>query len=204
MTDTLQRMTAELQRDLDRLLAERAEHQRKAEELDRTIAAFERVITYRTGDSLPISSMVTEHASIANATPSRRGDQQHLVLGEHIGEWRRKLRGLTHIQALTQIAKENDGIVAVRDAKRILLEAGLTQGKLRNVSSHIYHTLARSEDFERTAPGVFSLVEPVLGTPASAPHPPGQDFITIEAPDGSHKTSAEMEDDNKRGERWAY
>lgn len=179
MMDTRQQTTSTLMNELDRLRTEKIEYERKAARISQTIDAYEHVIADLTGAPLPGPSMPTESLPVEVAHV-RREDQQILPLPANTGEWRKKLRGLTHIEALIKIAKENDGVVRVADAKRILVDANLTTAKARNVSSHIYHTLARSERFERTDPGVFRLADPVMGTPASAPHPPGRDFITIE------------------------
>jgi hypothetical protein len=160
------------------------EFERRAADINSTITAYERVIAYRAGKSMPMSTALIEPQH-----DSELGRREQPSLSPHVsvGEWRKKLRGLTHIEALTRIAGENDGVVRVTDAKQILLDSGLTKGKLRNVSSHIYHLLSRSEKFERVEPGVFRLVEPigddlrVLGRSASSSQLSDNEFLIVES-----------------------
>ena len=73
--------------------------------------------------------------------------------------WAQKLHGKTQAEALVEIARENDGILRVTDAKRIFIGTGISKGKPKYLSGHIYHTLERSERWERVAPGTFKLLE---------------------------------------------
>jgi hypothetical protein len=73
--------------------------------------------------------------------------------------WAQKLKGLTQVQALVRMAQENEGVVRVRDARRIFMATGLAKGKPKYVGPHLYHILKDAEQFERVAPGTFKLVQ---------------------------------------------
>ena len=63
---------------------------------------------------------------------------------------------LSQMKALIEIAKANDGILVVSDARRLFIEAGLSKSKF--ISQGIYSRMNRSELFEHLAPGRFRLV----------------------------------------------
>ena len=68
----------------------------------------------------------------------------------------KKLRGLTHTEALIEIAKYNGGILKAQEAKVIMIGAGV----MRNTknSTHMVHgAIARSEAFERIGRGEYKL-----------------------------------------------
>lgn len=68
----------------------------------------------------------------------------------------KKLRGLTHTEALIEIAKYNDGVLKAQEAKVIMIGAGV----MRNTknSTHMVHgAIARSEAFERIGRGEYRL-----------------------------------------------
>ncbi|SRR5712692_1721683 len=70
----------------------------------------------------------------------------------------KKLKGLTHVQALVEIAKYNGGTLAAQEAKDIMIRAGV----MRNTknSTHMVHgAIARSEAFERIGRGEYRLIE---------------------------------------------
>lgn len=117
----------------------------------------------------------------------------------------RKIRGLTHPEALIMIAQENGGVLLTAPAKAIMLEAGLVRGNPKNALGHVFQLIKDSSRFEKFGyrfekinPGEYRLLpagfgvstqddsnaqeEPSLGTPASAPHPMGTDFITVDNP----------------------
>lgn len=116
----------------------------------------------------------------------------------------RQVRGLTHSEALIVIAQANGGMLLTAPAKAIMLEAGLVKGNPKNALGHIFQLLRESSRFEKHGywfqkirPGEYRLLSTdtnvsaqddsnmlmesaLLGTPASAPHPPGIDFISVE------------------------
>lgn len=116
----------------------------------------------------------------------------------------RKIRGLTQPEALIRIAQEQGGVLQTALAKAILLDAGLIRGNPKNALGHVFQLLKNPDRFEKFGyrfekikPGEYRLMpteskrpsqhdndqeELPLGTPASAPHLPGIDFITVESP----------------------
>jgi hypothetical protein len=81
-----------------------------------------------------------------------------------------ELMGKTARAALAIIARYNDGIVRITDAKAILVGAGILR-PTKNVWGAIYTTLTRSPEFEkvRNEKGTFRLVtNPVQATLSAA------------------------------------
>lgn len=78
-----------------------------------------------------------------------------------LDEWTQILDGLSQVEALIRIAERNGGLLRVRDARDILIHTGKTQGKPRNVPSHIYHVVKASGRFVKHEPGVFRLTDSV-------------------------------------------
>lgn len=73
---------------------------------------------------------------------------------EHSG-----LSGLTQSQALERIAKNNGGRFKVREAKRILLGAGLIK-TAKNANNIIFNVIQREDGkFVRVAPGEYELMK---------------------------------------------
>jgi hypothetical protein len=69
-----------------------------------------------------------------------------------------KFKGLTQAQALVRLAKENNGRFKMRDAKRILIAAGLIRTP-KNANNILYNVIQREEGkFKRVAPGEYELV----------------------------------------------
>jgi hypothetical protein len=67
-------------------------------------------------------------------------------------------KGLTQFQALQRIARNNNGRFKLKDAKRILLGAGLIK-TAKNANNIIYNVIQREEGkFKRVAPGEYELV----------------------------------------------
>lgn len=62
----------------------------------------------------------------------------------------------TQKQCLIDIAKRNDGVLRVSQARKILTDAGIFK-KGRNAWGAIHTTLVRSKEFEKTGAGVFQL-----------------------------------------------
>lgn len=67
-----------------------------------------------------------------------------------------RVRGMTHMQALITIADANDGVVRVREAKRILLQSGLKKNP-KTAAQGITSALVRSDRFEHTGKGEYTL-----------------------------------------------
>ena len=70
-----------------------------------------------------------------------------------------RANGGTQMEALKFIARHNNGHVRYTEAKDILIAAGMTSGKARNVAAHLYNLMASSDKWERVSPGVFRLLE---------------------------------------------
>jgi hypothetical protein len=66
----------------------------------------------------------------------------------------------TQMKALKYIARHSDGTVHYSEATDILIGAGMTHGKRRNVAAHLYNLMHNHpEDWEWIAPGRFKLLE---------------------------------------------
>jgi len=71
----------------------------------------------------------------------------------------REFKGLTQIEALVKIAKDNgNNRFRLKDAKKLLLTAGLVKSK-KNASTILFTAIQRSERFKRVAPGEYELIE---------------------------------------------
>ena len=68
----------------------------------------------------------------------------------------RKLKGLTHTQALIEIAKYQGGTLRAQDAKVIMLAAGVMK-PTKNATHMVHGAIARSEAFERVGRGEYRL-----------------------------------------------
>lgn len=75
---------------------------------------------------------------------------------------REEYEGLSHVQAIAKLARLNDGAVTVIEAKRMLLEAGLTKSK--KVYQMATSTIIRSKRFEWIASGTYQLKPDEPGT----------------------------------------
>jgi hypothetical protein len=69
------------------------------------------------------------------------------------------LKGMSYLAAITAIARTNNGKVKVIDAKRLLLEAGVSLNP-KTAYQMITATLIRSNRFQRIAPGTYQLLSP--------------------------------------------
>ena len=70
----------------------------------------------------------------------------------------REFRGLTQVQALVKLAKDSGmNRFKMRDAKRILVEAGLIKNP-KNANTILFTAIQRSEKFKRVAPGEYELI----------------------------------------------
>jgi hypothetical protein len=56
------------------------------------------------------------------------------------------------------MAKENDGIIRVAEARDWLIRDGLTKSTPRNVYTNIHHQLRKSDQFVQVGSGEFQLV----------------------------------------------
>jgi hypothetical protein len=74
-----------------------------------------------------------------------------------MGQWAQKLRGKTQADALPIIARENGGILRVREVKQIFIATGLAKGQPKYIGPHIYHMLEDMEEFEKEGIGTFRL-----------------------------------------------
>lgn len=82
----------------------------------------------------------------------------------------REFRGLTQVQALVKIAKDNGtNRFTMKEAKKLLLEAGLVKSK-KNANTILFTAIQRSEKFKRVAPGEYELIPPLLMGAPLAPH----------------------------------
>ncbi len=77
-----------------------------------------------------------------------------------IDPYLREFKGLTQVEALVKIAKDNgNNRFRLQDAKRTLVDAGLVKSK-KNASVILYTAIQRSEKFKRVAPGEYELIVP--------------------------------------------
>lgn len=67
-----------------------------------------------------------------------------------------RLRGLTQLQAIIAIAKQNNGIVKAQDAKHMMIRAGIMK-PTKNATNITHSTILRSDKFDRIAPGTYKL-----------------------------------------------
>jgi hypothetical protein len=67
-----------------------------------------------------------------------------------------KLRRLTQIQAVVEIAKHSGGIVKAQDAKHLMIRAGVMR-ETKNSTNITHNVILRSGKFERVAPGEYRL-----------------------------------------------
>ena len=66
--------------------------------------------------------------------------------------------GKSQLQAIVMLAQRGDGVVTVREAKRMLLETGLTGSK--NCASQVAtSSIVRSGRFKWVAPGTYRLAQ---------------------------------------------
>lgn len=66
----------------------------------------------------------------------------------------------TQMQALKYIARHSDGTVHYSEATDILVAAGMTHGKRRNIAAHLYNLMRNHpEEWEWISPGRFKLLE---------------------------------------------
>ena len=87
-------------------------------------------------------------------------------------EFIRKCR--TQREALREIAKRNEGVVRAKDAAPLILEAGLSKGKLTSVVSTTHNLLNNGDEWEYIEPGTFKLVDLIAGnkeSPANGSQP---------------------------------
>ena len=87
-------------------------------------------------------------------------------------EFIRKCR--TQREALREIAKRNGGVVRAKDAAPLILEAGLSKGKLTSVVSTTHNLLNSGDEWEYIEPGTFKLVDLIAGikeSPANGSQP---------------------------------
>jgi hypothetical protein len=67
-----------------------------------------------------------------------------------------KLRGMTQLDAIITIAKDNGGIVRAQEAKRLMIKAGIMRNT-KNATNMTHNVFSRSDRFERIGPGEFKL-----------------------------------------------
>ena len=62
-------------------------------------------------------------------------------------------------EALVRIAKYTDRPVSYSEAAKLVLSAGLSHGKPRNIASHIYNLMKESAAWEKVGRGLFKYIE---------------------------------------------
>lgn len=75
-----------------------------------------------------------------------------------------KLRKLTQVQALVQIAKHFGGIIKAQEAKRLLIRAGVMR-ETKNSTNIIHAVIIRSGKFEKVHPGEYRLKDVASDAP---------------------------------------
>jgi len=68
------------------------------------------------------------------------------------------LKDMTQLDALKAIARANNGKFYVKEAKQLLVAAGLVENP-KNVSSIVHTLIERSDAFQRVRRGLYRLVE---------------------------------------------
>lgn len=68
----------------------------------------------------------------------------------------KKLKGLTHVQSLIEIAKYNGGTLSALEAKDIMMRAGVLR-QTKNSTHMVHGAIARSEAFDRISRGQYRL-----------------------------------------------
>jgi hypothetical protein len=82
----------------------------------------------------------------------------------------KKLKGLTHVKALLEIAKYNGGTLSAQEAKDIMIRAGVLR-QTKNSTHMVHGAIARSEAFERIGRGQYRLKGgPVRAISSHTPH----------------------------------
>jgi hypothetical protein len=107
----------------------------------------------------PVERAAERPAERVIALPAPRRPQPAPQGSPDLQAWARKLRGLTHPEALVRMAQEQGGLVRSADATRILVGIGHVKGKRENVSSHMHRLLRQSDRFVQIGVGTFRLVE---------------------------------------------
>jgi hypothetical protein len=142
---------------LDRLRAEHANALAHAERLANTIASVEQTLRMLSGapiqQHIPLESF-GGHEEQRNVPPIAVVTTRGSVTGNG---WARRLQGLTQLEAIVQIAEDNDGIVRTKDVADILLRAGLSNADPRNLYRYVLHFLTTSGMFEKAGKGTYRL-----------------------------------------------
>ena len=79
------------------------------------------------------------------------------------------LTGRTHLDALIEIAKANNGILIVKTARRLMARANMFTNP-KNASSVLFTAISRSGKFESMGKGKYKLIEQ-RDAPKTAPLP---------------------------------
>lgn len=87
-----------------------------------------------------------------------------------------KIRKLTQVQALVQIAKHYGGLIRAQEAKRLLIRAGVMR-ETKNSTNIIHAVIIRSEKFEKVRPGEYKLKDAAA---SNAPKGDGVLFTPIQ------------------------
>ena len=69
------------------------------------------------------------------------------------------LRGLTQIKALVQVARASGGRFRIKDARDLLVKAGLINSPKGNAANILFNAINRSEKFRRVGHGEYELIE---------------------------------------------
>jgi|HubBroStandDraft_5_1064220.scaffolds.fasta_scaffold00822_1 hypothetical protein len=69
-----------------------------------------------------------------------------------------RLRGMTQLEAIVEIAHCNNGVVRAQDAKRLMIKAGVMKAT-KNSTNMTHGVIIRSERFDRVKPGEYRLKE---------------------------------------------
>ena len=97
-----------------------------------------------------INAVETTLALLTRAPAAPGAPKPHVTAADLAGS-------RSQMDALKRIAGLGDGMVNASEAARLLLEAGMAKGKLRNVVAHIYKLLKGSDEWEWVSPGNFRL-----------------------------------------------
>ena len=89
--------------------------------------------------------------SLLNPGEEREAEEQPLIVAPN------EIRGMTQVEALVYIARNNANRVKIVSAKKLLAKAGVMK-LTKNSYNILYTVINRSEKFKRVGPGEYELL----------------------------------------------
>ncbi len=141
---------------IEQLKRDEQKIRRKIEELRKSI---EKELSVAEADLSHIVGAIAFYERDTNAN-------RQFVLSNVASEWEApKLRGMTHKQAVVAIAKHNNGVIKSREAKKLMIRAGV-MSETKNASRMVHNAIKSTNRFVSIGPGEYRLKEAGVG-PAS-------------------------------------